>query len=56
MDAMKDRYEAEKISKNKLESDMKKLREFYDRKITSVEGQLADLPLTADGRLSPFSS
>ena len=46
---MKDKYEAEKVSKGKLKEDMEKLREFYDNRIRSVEGG-ADLPLTVEGK------
>lgn len=45
---MQQQYETEKISKVKLEQDMKKLREFYDGRLANVEGQIEKLPTTAE--------
>ncbi|KAK3601966.1 hypothetical protein CHS0354_020727 [Potamilus streckersoni] len=46
---MQKQYEEEKVGKAKLEQDMAKLREFYDVKLRTVEGQIAHLPTTAEG-------
>lgn len=42
-------YEEEKISKNKLQQDMSRLRGFYDERLASVESHIAHLPTTAEG-------
>ena len=49
MNEMKNAFELEKSNKTKLEKDMLKLRAFYDGKLQEVDGQLADLPSTAEG-------
>lgn len=48
---MKNEYESERVSKAKLQQDMLKLRAFYDNKLSTVDGQIADLPPTAAGNL-----
>ena len=53
MNEMKSAFELEKSNKTKLERDMMKLRAFYDGKLQVVDGQLADLPSTAEGRSHP---
>jgi len=52
MTEMEQEYEKEKLSKAKLEQNMIKLRTFYDSKLSSVEGQIKDLPSTATGNNS----
>lgn len=49
---MQQQYEEEKVSKSKLEQDMIRLREFYDNKITNLDGQIEKLPTTAEGEKS----
>ncbi|XP_052064068.1 osmotic avoidance abnormal protein 3-like isoform X4 [Mytilus californianus] len=47
LEEMKTEYENEKVSKNKIQNDMVRLRAFYDNKLSNVDGQIADLPPTA---------
>ncbi|CAG2224103.1 KIF17 [Mytilus edulis] len=47
LEDMKKEYENEKVSKNKIQNDMVRLRAFYDNKLSNVDGQIADLPPTA---------
>ena len=42
--------ELERSNRGKLQADMDKLRAFYDSKLESVDGQLADLPPTSAGK------
>ena len=37
-------YESERVTKAKLQEDMHKLRQYYDKKISSVDGKYANLP------------
>lgn len=46
---MQEEYEKEKTSKAKVEQNLVKLREYYDSKLSSVDGQLQGLPPTAAG-------
>ena len=48
---MEQQYEEEKVSKNKLQEDMTKLRAFYDEKLNNVDGELKKIPSTAEGNL-----
>ncbi|XP_021345803.1 kinesin-like protein KIF17 isoform X2 [Mizuhopecten yessoensis] len=47
MEEMKEEFEKEKVSKAKAEQNLVKLREYYDSKLSSVDGQLKGLPPTA---------
>ncbi|XP_033752600.1 kinesin-like protein KIF17 isoform X2 [Pecten maximus] len=47
MQEMKEEFEKEKVSKAKAEQNLVKLREYYDSKLSSVDGQLKGLPPTA---------
>lgn len=47
---MKAAFEAEKSNKAKLQQDMDKLRAFYDSKLKTMDGHLAHLPSTAQGK------
>ncbi|XP_033752605.1 kinesin-like protein KIF17 isoform X7 [Pecten maximus] len=49
MQEMKEEFEKEKVSKAKAEQNLVKLREYYDSKLSSVDGQLKGLPPTAAG-------
>lgn len=51
---MKAMYEEEKDNKVKLEDGMLKLRQYYDDKLHSVDGQIANLPPTAAGQFVIF--
>ena len=50
MQDMQTEMEAERSNRGKLQADMDKLRAFYDTKLKSVDGQLADLPPTSAGK------
>ncbi|XP_060086319.1 osmotic avoidance abnormal protein 3-like [Ylistrum balloti] len=47
MQEMQEEFEKEKVSKAKAEQNLVKLREYYDSKLSSVDGQLKGLPPTA---------
>lgn len=49
---MQQQYEEEKVNKAKLEQDMVRLRNFYDNKITNLDGQIEKLPTTAESKIS----
>ena len=51
---MEQQYEEEKVSKNKLQEDMTKLRAFYDEKLNNVDGELKKIPSTAEGNIKHF--
>ena len=51
---MEQQYEEEKVSKNKLQEDMTKLRAFYDEKLNNVDGELKKIPSTAEGIIKYF--
>ena len=53
MQQMQADMEAERSNRDKLQADMDKLRAFYDSKLQSVDGQLANLPPTSEGE-KPF--
>ena len=50
MNEFKNEFEKEKIGKAKLEQNLIKLRQFYDNKLSDVNGQIKDLPPTAAGK------
>ena len=50
MQEMQTEMEMERTNRGKLQADMDKLRAFYDTKLKSVDGQLADLPPTSAGK------